>query len=285
MAGQTGSGFTTGETSLQIPFALKSYPCHETGEGVDESWIGKAVFPMGAFDVRRYGTLGQQAIIPADRLVEKPDNLDWAAASAIWVPYLTGYGVVTAGAVKPGDAVLLTAANSAVALAAIDILHALDALPLPVVRSRASADQLQALGIEKVFVSGEPDFAAQILEATAGRGADLAFDPIGGKALPQVTALMKDCGRVVLYGVLGGFTAELSVFDMLSKHLTVVGFEMRQVLPPSASHEAARTFILEHLKSGRFSPMVAQTSPLADFRQAFQALEQGGQIGRLVLDM
>ena len=50
------------------------------GEGVDPSWIGKRVATVPGFDQNRYGTLGEEAVVPAGVLCEYPSNLTLALA-------------------------------------------------------------------------------------------------------------------------------------------------------------------------------------------------------------
>ena len=51
----------------------------------------------------RYGTLGEQAVVPVSALGEYPANLTPEQAAAIWMQYLTAYGaLVHCGKVKRG---------------------------------------------------------------------------------------------------------------------------------------------------------------------------------------
>ena len=55
------------------------------------------------FSQNRYGTLGEEAIVPVDALGEYPANLTPVQAAAIWMQYLTAYGaLVHYGGVKAG---------------------------------------------------------------------------------------------------------------------------------------------------------------------------------------
>lgn len=92
------------------------------GEGVDKSWIGKPVSTVPGFSMVRYGTLGEEAVVPVECLGEYPANLTPTQAAAIWMQYLTAYGaLVHIGGVKAGDFVSIPAASSSVGLAAIQI--------------------------------------------------------------------------------------------------------------------------------------------------------------------
>ena len=64
------------------------------GEGVDSGWIGKKVATIPAFGMNQYGTLGEQAVVPAFALTEYPANLTPEQAAAAWMQYLTAYGAL-----------------------------------------------------------------------------------------------------------------------------------------------------------------------------------------------
>ena len=73
------------------------------GDSVDKGWIGKKVATIPAFSQNRYGTLGEEAIVPATALGEYPAKLSAIEASAIWMQYLTAYGaLVPIGGVESG---------------------------------------------------------------------------------------------------------------------------------------------------------------------------------------
>ena len=55
------------------------------GEGVDEKWVGKEVSTVPGFSQNRYGSLGEEAIVPASSLSEYPPNLTREQAAAIWM--------------------------------------------------------------------------------------------------------------------------------------------------------------------------------------------------------
>jgi NADPH:quinone reductase-like Zn-dependent oxidoreductase len=94
------------------------------GEGVDKSWIGQTVSTIPGFSMTRYGTLGEEAIVPVTALGKYPSNLSTVQSSAIWMQYLTAYGaLVPIGGLKAGDFVSIPAASSSVGLAAIQIVR------------------------------------------------------------------------------------------------------------------------------------------------------------------
>lgn len=125
--------------------------------------------------------MGDDIIVPANRLVEIPDKVDFAVAASTWVPYLTAYPVYSQSNLKSGDYVLIIAGTSAVGQAAIDLARELGAIPIVTTRSRRKAAQLRQLKqLNHVIISNEEDLVTRISEITAGKGVQFIFDPIAG---------------------------------------------------------------------------------------------------------
>ena len=144
------------------------------GEGVDASWIGKSVATIPAYSMNEYGTLGEQAVVPAYALTEYPKSLTPEQAASAWMQYLTAYGaLVINGKVGAGDFVSIPAASSSVGLAAIDIVRDAGATAIAVTRTSVKKDALIALGAHHVIASGEEDYAARVKEITRGKGTRL----------------------------------------------------------------------------------------------------------------
>lgn len=253
------------------------------GEGVDQAWLGQSVAPIGPFDVTKYGCIGDQGIVPADRLSAYPKTLAPEQAAALWVPYLTAYGVVHAGGIREGDYVVIPAGASAVGLAAIQIARDLGALPIAVTRAPAKVDQLHELGAHEVIVSSEEDYVERVRAITGGRGARVTFDPIGGDFLAQATAAASRGGVVVEYGRLAGEAGGFPQMAVIGKGLTIRGFTVSEIVSDPELRARAAAYVLERVADGRFVPRVARTFPLEDFAAAFAYVKAGPELGRTVL--
>src|SRR6266540_1118111 len=113
------------------------------GPGVTEVAPGDLVSTVAGFSMREYGVYGEQAIVPASAALRRPDGLDAVETVALWGPFLTAYGaIVDEGKVRPGDAVLITAASSSVGLATIDVVNHIGAVPIAATRTAAKKPRL-----------------------------------------------------------------------------------------------------------------------------------------------
>ena len=200
------------------------------GEGVDAGWIGKPVATVPGFSQNRYGTLGEEAVVPVEVLGEYPANLTPVQAAAIWMQFLTAYGaLVLVGDIKAGDFVSIPAASSSVGLAAIQIVRDHGATAIAVTRSAVKREELLALGAHHVIVSENENYPARIKEITSGKGARITFDPVAGPGIEQLAEGAANGGHLIEYGALAGEPTPFPIMAAMAKGLNVHGYTMLQV--------------------------------------------------------
>jgi len=253
------------------------------GPGVDASWIGKSVATVPGLSMSKNGVLGEEAIVPAILLGEYPAKLSPIEAAAIWMQYLTAYGaLVTFGGVKRGEFVLITAASSSVGLAAIQIANAEGAIPIAVTRKSNKRAELLSLGAAHVIASEEEDLVKLVNEITAGKGARIVFDPVGGPGVEKLAQAAAFEGIIFEYG---GLSMQPTPFPMiaLGKGLAIRGYTMTEIRQDAPLLKIAKQYVFDRLADGRFHPKIAKTFPLAQSVEAYQYLESNQQVGKVVI--
>ncbi|HEX5581634.1 MAG TPA: alcohol dehydrogenase catalytic domain-containing protein, partial [Gemmatimonadaceae bacterium] len=109
----------------------------ETGEGVTDWKVGDRVFGITAG-----GAYAEYLRVHAGVLARIPDNLDWVSAAAVPEAFITAFdALVTQGALRAGERVLVTAVGSGVGVAAIQVTRALGATPYGTTRSPAKLER------------------------------------------------------------------------------------------------------------------------------------------------
>jgi NADPH:quinone reductase-like Zn-dependent oxidoreductase len=254
------------------------------GEGVDQGWVGQTVATIPGFSMTRYGTLGEEAVVPATSLGKYPANLTPVQAAAIWMQYLTAYGaLVHVGAVKAGDFVSIPAASSSVGLAAIQIVRDAGATAIAVTRTQAKREELLALGAHHVIVSDEEDYIARVKEITGGKGARLTFDPVAGPGVETLAKAAARGGIIFEYGLLSGQPTPFPLFHALGNALSLRGYSIMEITTDPNKLKTATKYTYDRLEDGRFVPKVARTFPLAQVVEAYRYLESNQQIGKVVV--
>lgn len=254
------------------------------GAGVDDSWIGRDVATIPAYSMNQYGTLGEQAVVPAFALTDYPANLTPEQAAAAWMQYLTAYGaLVYFGKVGAGDFVSIPAASSSVGLAAIQIVRDAGATAIAVTRTSGKKNELIALGAHHVIASTEEDYAARIKEITGGKGARLTFDPVAG---PYVETLAGGAAQEGLLFIYGGLSLQPTPFPLRQSFRT--GLSMRaygagEITTVPERLATAKKYVYERLADGRFVPKIAKIFQYRDTIEAYRYLESNQQVGKVVI--
>lgn len=254
------------------------------GEGIDAGWIGQTVATIPGFSMTRYGTLGEETVVPATALGRYPSSLTPVQAASIWMQYVTAYGaLVHIGAVKAGDFVSIPAASSSVGLAAIQIVRDAGATAIAVTRTQAKREELLALGAHHVIVSDDEDYLGRVSEITGGKGVRLTFDPVAGPGLETLAKAAARGGILFEYGLLSGQPTPFPLVQALGNALSVRGYVIWEITgDPDRLKEATR-YIYDRLADGRFVPKVARTFPLGQVAEAYHYLESNQQIGKVVI--
>jgi NADPH:quinone reductase-like Zn-dependent oxidoreductase len=256
------------------------------GEGVDAGWIGKSVATIPAYGMNQYGTLGEQAVVPAFALTEYPANLTPDQAAAAWMQYLTAYGaLVFSGQVGIGDFVSIPAASSSVGLAAIDIVRDAGATAIAVTRTSAKKNELLALGAHHVIVSSEEDYAARMKEITGGKGARLIFDPVAG---PYVDTLAAGAAQESILFIYGGLSMQPTPFPLMQSFrtgLSMRAYSVREITTKPERLALAKKYVFDRLADGRFVPRIAKTFAYKNTVEAYKYLESNQQVGKVVISV
>jgi NADPH2:quinone reductase len=130
-------------------------------------------------------------------------------------------------------------------------------------------------------------FAKQVLEATGGRGVDVVLDLVGGDYTRESVAACAPCGRIVLVGLTGGGTAEMSLGDILRKRVTLVGTVMR-ARPLEEKIAVARVLsrtLSPWLAERRVRAIVDRVFPLKEAGAAHAYVATNGSFGKVLLEV
>lgn len=254
------------------------------GEGVSGFAVGDAVSTVPAFSLNTHGVYGELVNVPAAAVAKHPPSLPWEAAAAVWMQYMTAYGaLVDIAAARPGDFVLISAASSSVGLAAIEIANLCGAVPIALTRTGAKREALIKAGALHVIATQEQDLVAEVQRITAGKGARIVFDPVGGPGLTQLAEAAAQDGIIFLYGALSTEPTPLPLFPVLGKHLTIRGYVLFELTTDPARLERGKRFIVNGLEQGKLKPLIARTFTLDQIVEAHRYMESNQQVGKIVV--
>lgn len=253
------------------------------GADVRDIKVGDRVATVPGLSMEAYGVCAEAFCYPADMLITLPVNQPLDQAAATWMAFLTAYALAENFSIKPGDPVVLTAASSSVALAALQVVGAEGGIAIAITRTRAKADALKAAGANRLIFSAEQDVTAAIMEATGGKGAKLAFDAVAGEMIPALAGAMAPNGEIIVYGALSSEAAPMPVHLMMLNGLSVRGFAANQVTLDPLRRRRAIDYIQKRLTDGRFAPVIDKRFRLDQIADAHAYLESNAQVGKVIV--
>lgn len=248
--------------------------------------VGDRVALVPAYGAGQYSLYGEVALAPARALVAIPENVTFVDAAATWAAFGTAWGgLVSVGALEAGQAVLISAASSSVGLAAIQIANRLGARPIALTRTSAKRQELADHGAKAVIATTEQDLVAEVKRLTAGKGAELVFDPVGGPGFATLAKATAVNGKLVLYGTLDARPTEIPPFDIFVRDLTVRGLALTTLTRDDAKLAALKAFVSSGLTDGALRPVIARTFAFDDIAAAHRFIEAGEQVGKIVVTL
>ena len=253
------------------------------GDAVQGRQIGDrvlALLPGGGY--------AQQAAVHHQMLIDLPDSWSFAEGAAIAEVWLTAFvNLFIEGALKPGEAVMIHAGASGVGTAGIQLARESGAVVYVTAGTQAKLDKCRALGAELAINYKEEDFFEAVMKATGGKGVDLVLDPVGGAYLNRNLNLLKENGRLVNIGLLGGNSVEMNLATVLGKSLRIIGSRLRS--RPLAEKIAITRQFNERfwplLEGGKLQPVIDTVFPIEEVQAAHAYVRENRNTGKVVLEI
>jgi len=256
----------------------------QIGPKVNAIKVGDKVSTIPAFSMGEYGVYGNSAIIPEHAVAKYPKNLSSLEGTAIWMTYITAYGaLIEIGNIKENDFVLLTAASSAVGLAAIEVIKSKKAKSIAVTRTASKAEFLSNHGADFVIVLENENLEGRTEEITNSTGVDLVFDPVGGTLLEQLAQVTKPGGTIIEYGALAPELTIYPLFAALGKGLKIQGYTLFEITKDIDKLERAKSYLYQGLEQNIFKPIIDRTFTLDEIVEAHRYMESNVQKGKIII--
>ena len=193
-----------GVYKLPLPSGLGSEAAgvvEAVGPGVTELRPGDRVAcatgPVGAYAEAR--------VVPAERLVHLPDDIDDRTAACIMLKGLTAeYLLLQTTRLEPGDTILMHAAAGGVGQIACQWAKHLGATVIGTVGSDEKAALARANGCDHVIVYTREDFVERVREITRRRGVRVVYDSVGKDTFQGSLDCLQPRGLLVMFGQSSG---------------------------------------------------------------------------------
>ncbi len=235
------------------------------------------------------GGYAQLCAVPWQLLMPVPRNCSMAEAAAIPEAFATAYlNLFWEGGMKSGDTLLMHAGASGLASVIIPMAKAFGARIITTVLSDEIADSIAHLGADLV-VNTRKQRIAEVLkqELDQERGVDLAIDCLGGAEMGACLPYLKHGARWIMIATLAGDITEIDLRNIYVRNVRIIGSTLRS-RPLSVKAEILKKLVSEiwpKVESGEVRPTIYRVLPVTQAEQAHQLLENGVNVGKVVLQI
>lgn len=260
-----------------------------TGSAVTRFQPGDAVFFCNGGLGGEPGNYAAYTTLHEDYCAAKPASLSMEESAALPLVLITAWeSLVERARLQAGQTVLIHAAAGGVGHIAVQLARHLGARIATTVSNSAKAEIAQRFGAEKIINYKTQDFVQEVLAWSAGNGADVVFDTVGGDIFLRSLAATRVGGKLVSI-----LATPLAQADVQLARLRNLSLCYDLMLTPQAmgmhAERVRQREILERgaqlADAGKLQVLVAQRLPLEQAAQAHRLLEAGGMTGKIVLTM
>jgi putative PIG3 family NAD(P)H quinone oxidoreductase len=231
------------------------------------------------------GGYAEQVAVHHQMLLPLPDNWSFAQGAAVPEVWYTAFvNLFREGNLQAGETVLIHAGASGVGTAAIQLAREAGATVFVTAGTAAKLAACRDLGAALAVNYKEEDFLGPVLQANA-EGVDLILDPVGGAYLARNLKALRQYGRLISIGLLGGREGPMDMGLLLRKRLRLIGSTLRN-RPLSEKIEITRQFTERFwplFLNGSLQPIIDTTFPIAEAQKAHEYVAADRNTGKVVL--
>jgi NADPH2:quinone reductase len=277
-----------------------------TVHGLHKAGAAKAIGMEGAGEVLRAGAgsrfkpgdrvmgrcpgaFSEFAVMDEREAVPVPQALNWEQAASVPLVFLVVHDMlVLQGRLAAGEWLLVNGVSSGVGVASLQLAKALGARVIGTSGSAEKLARLQPLGLDVGLCTRGADFHDAVMEATGGKGANLAINTVGGTVFAEDIRCLAFEGRLATVGYVDGvLQAQIDLQALHAKRLVLFGVsnKLRSADQRAAGVPAFVAEVLPALADGRIQPLVDQVFAFDQLEQAKACMEANRHLGKLVLAM
>ena len=242
------------------------------GPGVTGVKVGERVtIPFGTF------TWSERVLASAEGLFVVPPSIDARTASMLNINPTTAVLLLSEFAkLKPGEWIVMNAANSQIARCLIAIAKSRGLKIVGIVRRSELIQKVEKLGADFVGIES-PELLKEIQIATGGMPIRLGLDAVGGPATVTLASILSPGAHLVVYAWLSGLPIQVPQGDLIVKKLNVHGFWMyyEEYL---SKIRAALTEAATVVASGKLTLPITTTYKPSQIKEAIEHAECGGKV-------
>jgi len=232
------------------------------------------------------GGYATDVVVHEDLVLLVPLTMDLVDAAALPEALATVWSNVFMSAeIMPGETLLVHGGASGIGTTAIQLARLVGARVAVTAGSAEKLTVCESLGAEILINYREQDFAAEVMAATDGRGADVILDIMGGSYAARNVEALATNGRIMVIANQSGEPASFNPFHLMQKRGRYWGTTLRS-RPLEEKAEIIRAVhaaVSPWVESGQFRPVIDSVYSFANAADAHRRLESSAHVGKIVL--
>lgn len=244
---------------------------------------GKSVYGSGGkLGFARDGSHAEFLAVPESAVALMPQDFSFEQAAGVGLPYLTAWAALVQTAdVQEGETLLILGTIGAVGSAAAAIARQRGARVLGTVRKGSELAAARKLPVEVWINLESTELPKGVRDATAGKGADVVFDVVGGPMFEKCLACLARRGRQVAISSGPEPRVSFNLVDFYHNESRLFGLDTVKI----TSEQAASILreLTPHFESGAFPPPAVEAFPLEQGPEIYRKIHDGQLKAKAVL--
>ncbi|RFU63489.1 quinone oxidoreductase family protein [Peribacillus glennii] len=233
------------------------------------------------------GGYSEYALANEFSVIPLPDNVDFHQAAALPLQGLSAYHVLkTMGRLEPGETVLIHAAAGGVGTIAVQLAKIFGAGK--VIATASSSEKLELardMGADVLIDYTMDGWEKEVLDATAGKGADVALEMAGGDVFNKTLKCLATFGRLVVFGNASGEQVEFNPTLLMRRNQSVIGFFLPQIMKKPDLLLPSIQELFTYVAEGKLKLTIGGVYPLEEAANVHTLLQGRQTKGKLILEV
>jgi NADPH2:quinone reductase len=231
------------------------------------------------------GGFAEECIAEAARTMPLPADMDFETGAALVLTYCTSlHALRDCGHLQPGETLVVLGAAGGVGISAIEIGKAMGARVIAAASSDDKLELCKRVGADETVNYSTENLKDRINELTAGKGADVVYDPVGGPYTEPALRALAWRGRLLVIGFAAGEIPKIPLNLALLKERSIVGvYWGDSTKHDPAGHLANLQQLNEWFAAGVIRPVVSERFPLAAAKNAIAKIANRQVKGKIVI--
>ena len=255
----------------------------EAGEEVTNVNIGTRVVTL-----IESGGYAEYAVVDSRNVtVMLKEDVDFKQAVSLPLQGLSAYHILkTMGCITNDDTVLVHAAAGGVGTLAVQLAKLFGARKVIATASTdEKLDLAKSLGADVCINYTNEGWHKEVLEATEGRGVNLALEMVGGDVFKDTLKCLAPFGKVVIYGVASGEQAVMHPSSLMAKNQSVIGFFLPQIMRKRELFMRSIRELFDYLEEGKLQLIIGETYPLEEAAKVHELMQSRKTSGKIILEV